>query len=178
RIVRTSVFVLEALEILRLVGALVLGVEVAVAVAITRLRRRRFDELALGAILRRRKEIGCRGVRPGEPDVPFRFRGVALLELDPGELEVALRGGELSRRAADGAVSFRLFRDLFETGDLTAELRRFCAAVGQSERQRREKEPSERAPDHRPAPRCASRESRMALFANSSAASARLIASL
>src|SRR5215208_5894485 len=107
----------------------------------------------------------------------LRLGNKALLELDLGELQMALSERELARRAAHGAVALGLLRELFEAGDLSTQSRRLRTGCGcREDCQHRNYE--SRAELHRPAPRWASRASRMAFSAYTSLTSARSVASL
>src|SRR5690606_15157089 len=78
RIIRTTVVVVEAVEVLGLVGAAIRAVQVSVSIPIA---RRRFDETTLGTVLRWRQRVGRTSVGLRQKDMVLGFGHEALGQL-------------------------------------------------------------------------------------------------
>ena len=113
-----AVGVLEAVDVLGLEDALILGVEDVVAVGILV-----FDDLGGALEAPPVGALGERCVRVGLRDrqMMLGVRHLPLIELGGCKLEVGLRHGELTRRAALGAVLLRLHDVVGQPRDATSQ---------------------------------------------------------
>ena len=116
-----AVLVLIAVAILGHVGTLVVGIEDAVAVAVTRRGRRRRRSLVLEATLGVSHVKRSARVRLGEIEVLLRADGIALGDLALGELEVGAGDRELARGTDPCAVALGLVDDLARARDPTLQ---------------------------------------------------------